>query len=60
MKTEANKAGRTCTDSVNKEVAKHNLVLISEPGTPGDGVRAAMILHNGAPIELIEFEKNKG
>jgi hypothetical protein len=26
---------------------------------PSDGVRAAMILHNGAPIELIEFERHK-
>jgi hypothetical protein len=33
--------------------------IISEPGVPSDGVRAAMILHNGAPVELIEFQKNK-
>jgi hypothetical protein len=26
---------------------------------PGDGIRAAMILHNGAPVELIEFKKKK-
>jgi len=26
---------------------------------PSDGVRVAMIEHNGAPIELIEFENNK-
>jgi len=26
---------------------------------PSEGIRVAMIEHNGAPIELIEFEKNK-
>ena len=34
--------------------------VISEPGIPSNGVRAAMIIHNGAPVELIEFERNKG
>lgn len=32
--------------------------LLSPPGSPSKGVRAAMIIHNGAPIELIEFRKN--
>jgi hypothetical protein len=31
----------------------------TEPNSPSDGVRVAMIEHNGAPIELIEFVKNK-
>jgi hypothetical protein len=31
----------------------------SEPDIPSDGVRSTMILHNGAPVELIEFKKNK-
>jgi hypothetical protein len=31
--------------------------VISLPGSPSEGVRAAMIVHNGAPIELIEFRK---
>ncbi len=30
--------------------------LIGEPSSPSEGVRVAMILHNGAPIELLEFE----
>ena len=30
--------------------------VISEPGVPSSGVRAAMILDNGCPIELIEFK----
>jgi len=46
-------------DDIDKEFAKHNFEIISEPGIPSDGVRSTMILHNGAPIELIEFEKNK-
>ena len=29
--------------------------ILLEPGAPSGGVRAAMIIHNGAPIELIEF-----
>lgn len=45
-------------DDIDLEFAKHNFEIISEPGIPSDGVRAAMILHNGAPIELIEF-RNK-
>ena len=30
--------------------------LIGEPTSPSEGVRVAMILHNGMPVELIEFE----
>jgi len=29
------------------------------PNSPSKGVRAAMIIHNGAPIELIEFRKGR-
>jgi hypothetical protein len=31
--------------------------ILSPPGSPSKGVRAAMIIHNGGPIELIEFRK---
>lgn len=31
--------------------------VLSAPGTPSAGVRAAMIVDNGCPIELIEFTK---
>ena len=31
--------------------------VISPPGVPSSGVRAAMILDDGCPIELIEFKK---
>jgi hypothetical protein len=30
--------------------------LIGEPSSPCEGVRVAMILHNGMPVELLEFE----
>lgn len=33
--------------------------VIHPPGSPSDGVRAAMILVNGAPVELIWFERNR-
>jgi len=31
--------------------------VISSPDKPSKGVRVAMIKHNGAPVELIAFEK---
>jgi len=31
--------------------------VLTWPNSPSDGVRVAMIIHNGAPIELIEFRK---
>lgn len=34
--------------------------ILSEPASPSANVRAAMIVHNGAPIELIEFKKRPG
>ena len=38
------------------ELANREFKVIGEPGSPSEGVRTAMIEHNGAPIELIEFE----
>ena len=34
--------------------------VLSPPGSPSDGVRAAMIVENGCPIELIEFGTRAG
>lgn len=31
--------------------------VIHPPGSPSDGVRSAMIVHDGAPVELIWFRK---
>jgi hypothetical protein len=44
---------------LNYELSIHDFKVITEPNAPSDGVRVAMIEHNGAPIELIEFVKNK-
>jgi hypothetical protein len=39
------------------EAALEGREVISPPGSPSDGVGAAMILHNGAPVELITFHR---
>jgi hypothetical protein len=44
---------------IDYELATHHLNILTAPNYPGEGIRVAMIEHNGAPIELIEFEKNK-
>ena len=46
-------------ENLDYELANRNLKVITEPNPPMEGIRVAMIEHNGAPIELIEFEKNK-
>jgi hypothetical protein len=42
---------------LDHELSIHDLQVITEPNSPSDGTRVAMIEHNGAPIELIEFGK---
>jgi hypothetical protein len=42
------------------ELTHRNLNVITEPNPPSEGVRVAMIEHNGAPIELIEFTEKIG
>jgi len=32
--------------------------VLYAPGSPSDGVRAAMIVHNGAPVELMAFRNS--
>ncbi len=39
------------------ELAIHKLKLIAPLNPPAEGIRVAMIEHNGVPIELIEFTK---
>jgi hypothetical protein len=39
------------------EAALQGQEVICRPGSPSEGVRAAIIVHNGAPIELIWFRK---
>lgn len=46
-------------DDLDKELNECGCEIISEPGAPSERVRAAMIKHNGSPIELIEFNRKK-
>jgi hypothetical protein len=46
-------------DDLDLELSLHDLNILTPPNAPGEGIRAAMIIHNGAPVELIEFEKNR-
>jgi hypothetical protein len=43
---------------IDAELIKHNFKIITKPNSPSIGVKVAMIEHNGAPIELIEFTSN--
>jgi hypothetical protein len=45
-------------DDLDLELARHNFEILTPPNSPGEGTRVAMIIHNGAPVELIEFEKH--
>jgi hypothetical protein len=38
------------------ELANRDLKILTEPNFPSGGLRVAMVEHNGAPIELMEFE----
>jgi hypothetical protein len=46
-------------DDLESEIQRHDLSILTPPNSPAEGIRVAMIIHNGAPIELIEFAKNK-
>jgi hypothetical protein len=39
------------------EAALEGQTLLGEVSSPSDGVRVAMILDNGAPVELLEFHQ---
>lgn len=41
----------------NLETALGGKELIGEVSSPSEGVRVAMIIDNGAPVELLEFSK---
>ena len=44
-------------EDLDHELSTRNLKVITPPNPPAEGIRVAMIEHNGAPVELIEFEK---
>lgn len=39
------------------ELQNRDLTILTPPNPPMEGIRVAMIEHNGSPIELIEFER---
>jgi len=41
------------------DAALEGETLIGEVSSPSEGVRAAMIVDDGASVELLEFRKNK-
>jgi hypothetical protein len=46
-------------NDLDLELSRHDFKIITKPNAPGIGIRVAMIKHNGAPIELIEFNNKK-
>jgi len=44
-------------ENIDFELARRDFQILTPPNSPGEGTRVAMIVHNGAPIELIEFNK---
>ena len=46
-------------DDLEYEISVHGLKVITEPNSPSEDLRVAMIEHNGAPIELMEFKNKK-
>lgn len=44
-------------EDLDYELANRGFHIITYPNAPMEGIRVAMIEHNGAPIELIEFKK---
>jgi hypothetical protein len=41
------------------DAALQGFEIVYPPDSPSNGVRAAMILHDGAPVELIEFRQEQ-
>jgi hypothetical protein len=41
------------------ELATRNFHILSPPNSPAEGIRVVMVEHNGAPVELIEFDTRK-
>jgi len=41
------------------ELSARGFRVITPPNPPSEGIRVAMVEHNDAPVELMEFEKNQ-
>ena len=46
-------------DNLDLELSKRTFKILTKPNLPSAGVRVAMIEHNGAPVELMEFIDKK-
>jgi len=46
-------------DDLDLELSRRDFTILTPPNSPDEGTKVAMILHNGAPIELITFNKNQ-
>lgn len=46
-------------ENIEEALKVSDFELLSEINSPSEGIRVIMIKHEGAPIELIEFEKQK-
>jgi hypothetical protein len=40
------------------QAALEGMEILTAPNSPSEGVTVAMILDNGAPVELLEFRRN--
>lgn len=47
-------------ENVQKALEQGSFEILAEPNSPSEGVKVAMIQHNGAPVELIQFDNKKG
>ena len=45
-------------DDLDYELMRNSFKILAYPNEPSEGVRVAMIEHNGAPVELMEFNKD--
>ena len=45
-------------EDLDWELENRDLRILTRPNYPAEGIRVAMIEHNGAPVELIEFERS--
>ena len=47
-------------EDLDRELEQRGLCVLVPPNPPSEGVRVAMVAWDGAPVELMEFEKDKG
>ena len=44
-------------EDIEKEIREHDLQVLTPVNAPAPGIRVAMSEHNGAPVELIQFDR---